>query len=204
MTRLIKARCVCLPLVLAVAGFLWACGGGQQAPSSPSPLLAASASGAGSVAMAGGAAELGGAIRDVPTDVAFPPRNEPFDFRNRLELKYQGDLGRSLGPSYVDNEGAIVWCTEYLRYRLNNCNHQEATQKVMSQIDTGVIAPICQPVTLEAANSTAVTFPPRDQPFAFRQDLETKYRYGMGRSPIQTAVDNEGENVWSTDTCGTG
>jgi len=43
----------------------------------------------------------------------------------------------------VNNEGAVVWVLEYLRYRLNGCNHGDATSKVLNQIRTGVIAPTC-------------------------------------------------------------
>lgn len=59
-------------------------------------------------------------------DVAFPPRNEPFDFRLQLETKYRDGLRRSATASGVDLEGDIVWIQEYLRYRINGCGHAEA------------------------------------------------------------------------------
>ena len=37
------------------------------------------------------------------------------------------------GSSYVDNEGAVVWVLEYLRYRLNRCSHGDATTRVFQQ-----------------------------------------------------------------------
>jgi len=75
--------------------------------------------------------------------VAFPPRNEPFAFRQELEAKYRDGLRRSATASYVDVEGAIVWTQEYLRYRVNRCGHAAARQKVLDQIDGKGIAPVC-------------------------------------------------------------
>jgi hypothetical protein len=75
--------------------------------------------------------------------IPFPPRNEGMLFMNELDNTYRDALRRSLGSSFVNNEGAVVWVLEYLRYRLNNCNHGDATAKVLSQIRTGAIAPTC-------------------------------------------------------------
>lgn len=66
---------------------------------------------------------------------AFPPRNEPLDFRVQLEQKYRDDLRRSPSVTYVDVEGDIVWTLEYLRYRVGSCGHAEAESKVFEQID---------------------------------------------------------------------
>src|SRR5688572_2644056 len=41
-----------------------------------------------------------------------------------------------------------------------------------------------------------VLFPGRDESFLFRNDLETKYATGLGRSATGTSVDREGEVVW--------
>ena len=75
--------------------------------------------------------------------IPFPPRNEGLLFMNTLDDTYRDALRRSQTSSVVDNEGAVVWVLEYLRYRLNGCNHGDATSKVLSQIRTGVIAPTC-------------------------------------------------------------
>ena len=69
------------------------------------------------------------------TTTAFPPRNEPLDFRTQLELKYRDGLRRSPSTTFVDAEGDIVWTLEYLRYRLSSCGHAEAESKVFAQID---------------------------------------------------------------------
>ena len=43
----------------------------------------------------------------------------------------------------MDNEGAVVWVLEYLRYRLNGCTHGDATTKVLQQIRGQGIQPVC-------------------------------------------------------------
>jgi hypothetical protein len=78
-----------------------------------------------------------------PGQVYFPPRFQTFAFRQLLETNYQDQLIRAPVSTYVDMEGDVVWIQEYLRYRLNKCNHQEATARVMSQIDGYGIAPVC-------------------------------------------------------------
>lgn len=75
--------------------------------------------------------------------IPFPPRNEGLLFMNQLDAAYRDRLRRSLGTSFVDNEGAVVWVLEYLRYRLNRCNHGDATTKVFQQIRGQGIQPIC-------------------------------------------------------------
>jgi hypothetical protein len=78
-----------------------------------------------------------------PGPIPFPPRNEGLLFMNELDATYRDSLRRSLGSSVVNNEGAVVWILEYLRYRLNNCNHTDATTKVLQQIRGLGIQPVC-------------------------------------------------------------
>ena len=66
------------------------------------------------------------------------------DFRRRLETKYQ-QMGRGLQQTFVDMEGSVIWTQEYLRYRVNECDHASATQKVMAQIDGGAVSATCVP-----------------------------------------------------------
>lgn len=124
--------------------------------------------------------------------VAFPPRNEPFAFRQQLELEYRDRLRRQPVSTFVDVEGTIVWTQEYLRYRLSGCEHLDTVQRVLSQIDGRGIAPEC---------STAEhPFPPRNEPFDFRAvHLEAKYRDGLRRAAVQTFVDIEGDIVWTQE-----
>jgi hypothetical protein len=123
--------------------------------------------------------------------VAFPPRDESFEFRNDLEVKYRDGLHRGAGSTFVDREGDVVWIQEYLRYRVNGCLHADAQQKVLDQIDGRPAAPVCGNLS-----PGVVAFPPRDESFMFRLALETKYRDGLRRGPVSTFVDIEGSLVW--------
>jgi hypothetical protein len=128
-----------------------------------------------------------------PLDVFFPARNEALDFRNQLENKYRTQLQRPLSATFVDPEGDVVWTQEYLRYRLNGCDHATAVQRVFAQIDGNAPGAICGSIA-----ATAATFPPRNEALAFRQALETKYqdiRHGLS----QSAVDIEGSVIWTQE-----
>src|SRR5918996_505085 len=111
-------------------------------------------------------------------DVSFPGRNESFDFRNQLETKYQTGLGRSAAPTFVDREGEVVWTQEYMRYRTNGCDHSTATQRVMTQIDGQPAGLVCG-----APPDGLIAFPPRNEAFDFRRELESRYQlFGRGSS----------------------
>ena len=85
-----------------------------------------------------------GQVCGAPPDglIVFPPRTDSFDFRRQLESKYQ-QFGRGFSQSTVDAEGGVVWTQEYLRYRVNQCDHPTSVQKVFSQIDGGGVSPTC-------------------------------------------------------------
>ena len=82
-----------------------------------------------------------------PGVIDFPSRNDSLTFLIRLDAFYLNELRRGVTVSYIDLEGKAVWLQEYLRYRVNGCDHLEATQKVFAQIRTGVIQPHCGPQT---------------------------------------------------------
>lgn len=128
-----------------------------------------------------------------PMDVLFPGRNESFQFRNDLETKYLTSLGRTPSGTFVDREGEVVWMQEYIRYRVNGCDHATALARVMTQIDGGAAGGICA-----AAPDGVVHFPPRNDIFDARRALETKYQQ-MGRGQSLTAVDAEGSSIWITE-----
>src|SRR5439155_15605340 len=96
--------------------------------------------------------------------------------------------------TFVDLEGDIVWTQEYLRYRVNACDHGSAVSKVFAQIDGLGVQAVCG-----ASSSGQVLFPPRNEPFDFRQQLEIKYRDGLHRSATSTFVDIEGDIVWTQE-----
>ena len=128
-----------------------------------------------------------------PMDVLFPSRADAFELRNQLETKYQNGLGRSATATYVDREGDVVWVQEYIRYRVNGCDHETAVARVLTQIDGGAPGGIC------AENrEIIVLFPPRDQALDFRRRLETKYQQ-MGRGLQPSFVDIEGSVIWTQE-----
>ncbi len=121
--------------------------------------------------------------------VTFPPRNETLDFRQQLEGKYRDGLGRAAGPTFVDVEGAAVWLTEYLRYRMTTCDHATALQRVLVQIHGLGVQPVC-------GTPTSLSFPNRADSLSFRRELEIEYRDGLRRNASSSSVDVEGEAVW--------
>lgn len=136
----------------------------------------------------------GGGLSGAPGTVAFPPRDESLNFRSQLDAKYRDGLRRSPLGTYVDIEGDVVWTQEYLRYRVNQCAHQQAVDRVMNQIDGRGDLGVCG-----AAPSGQVPFPPRNESLVFRNLLEAKYRDGLGRSLTLTNVDHEGDVVWTQE-----
>ena len=151
---------------------------------------------AGAQALFGGPAGSGGGGSTGGTGVvvSFPPRNESVDFRKQLETKYRDGLRRGPASTSVDIEGDMVWTQEYLRYRVYQCTHQQAIDRVMTQIDGNPAPGVCG-----TAQAGAVQFPPRNEPLDFRNQLEAKYRDGLRRGPTSTAVDREGHVVWTQE-----
>jgi len=126
-------------------------------------------------------------------DVSFPGRDQSFDFRNQLETKYQTGLGRSAAPTFVDQEGEVVWTQEYMRYRVNGCDHGSAIQRVLAQIDGNPAGQVCG-----APPDGLIAFPPRTDAFDFRRQLESKYQQ-FGRGASQSTVDAEGGVIWTQE-----
>jgi hypothetical protein len=124
--------------------------------------------------------------------INFPPRNETYEFRNWLESKYSTTLGRPAGLSYSDVEGSVVWVQEYLRYRLNLCSHEQSVERVRIQIAGGGVPGVCG----TPASTSVIAFPPRDQTYGFRLQLEDFYRVDLARAAVKTSVDAEGDVVW--------
>ncbi len=164
----------------------------SRAPASPAAASPTSPSFTTASSLLGSTAVAPGGISG-KFDVSFPARNDAFDFRNQLETKYQNGLGRAAAPTFVDAEGEVVWTGEYIRYRVNGCDHAGATQRVLAQIDG---QPPSQPCGTAAEG--LVTFPPRGEAFDFRRQLESKYQQ-TGRGLSQSAVDPEGGVIWTQE-----
>ena len=127
----------------------------------------------------------------VTSNVTFPPRNEPNDFFQQLIGLYRDRLGKSAVTTFVDPEGAVVWLSEYARYRAGLCDHGTAQSRVFSIIDSGVTIGVC---ALTPAGT--IPFPPRNEGLQFMLALNDKYRDGLGRGATSSFVDNEGAVVW--------
>ena len=187
-------------LAVGVLATAIGCGGSNaSSPTSPTAIARNETSAPLSVLVARAAydpsgAALSQAVDHVfrPTAVTFPPRNEPLEFRNALEAKYRDGLRRGAVETYVDGEGTVVWATEYLRYRIDLCSHADAVSRVMSQIDGLGVLPSC-------GSSATATFPPRNEPLAFMQQLEAKYRDSLRRTAGSSFVDVEGNIVWTQE-----
>ncbi|MDO8678053.1 MAG: hypothetical protein Q7R30_05755 [Acidobacteriota bacterium] len=153
-------------------------------PTAPSAAAPGSLLGASSVAPGG----VSG-----PMDVSFPGRNDSFAFRNSLEGKYRDGLRRGGSPTTVDIEGEVVWTQEYIRYRVNGCDHGTALQRVMTQIDGNAAGGVCG-----APPDGLVLFPGRGDSFEFRNSLESKYG-AMGRGQNPLFADREGGVIWTQE-----
>lgn len=127
----------------------------------------------------------------VTSNITFPPRNEPNDFFQQLITLYRDRLGAASVTTFVDPEGAVVWLSEYARYRVGLCDHGTAQARVFSIIDSGVTIGVCA-----ITPAGAIPFPPRNEGLVFMIALDGKYRDGLGRPAITSFVDNEGAVVW--------
>ena len=124
--------------------------------------------------------------------VVFPPRNEPNVFFQNLQAFYRDVIGRSQVATYVDPEGQNVWLTEYFRFYLNGCSHDEASSRTINEIVTGNV--------LQTCGSESLIFPPRNLPNEFQNRLEATYRDVLRRPQMLGYVDSEGANVWSAQS----
>ncbi|MGH9383746.1 MAG: hypothetical protein ACRD2N_05620 [Vicinamibacterales bacterium] len=182
-----------LSLAFFLCGLAACNSGGADSPTSPS--TAATASPTGIVAKSAGLGALSTSMAppfSLSPAVVFPDRSEPFRFRVELEDVYRG-LGFPLTETYVNIEGAVIWISEYLRYRLSACTHQDAINRVFFGIDN-----LTTPPLPECGGNAP--FPDRQEPFNFRvAALEPKYRDGL-RMPIQRLyVNAEGDVIWTME-----
>jgi hypothetical protein len=127
----------------------------------------------------------------VTSNVTFPPRNEPNDFFQQLIALYRDRLGAPSVTTFVDPEGAVVWLSEYARYRVGLCDHGTSQSRVFAIIDTGVSTGVC---ALTPAGG--IPFPPRNEGLVFMNALNAKYRDDLRRPATTSFVDNEGAVVW--------
>ncbi len=133
----------------------------------------------------------GGAGGGVQSNIVFPPRNEPNDFFAQLIALYRDRLGAPAVTTFVDPEGAVVWLSEYARYRVGLCDHGTAQSRVFAIVDGGATIGVCA-----ITPAGAIPFPPRNEGLQFMIALNGKYRDSLGRTAMPSFVDNEGAVVW--------
>jgi len=75
--------------------------------------------------------------------INFPPRDQSLTFLQALDALYRDELNRSELLSYIDLEGKAVWLQEYLRYRVNGCDHGSAGARVFAQIGQAGVLALC-------------------------------------------------------------
>lgn len=187
-----EQRCLFAALLASLI-FAVACGdslaGNPTAPSpvgSPSPPATVSSQGGAGLALNPMSRSQEGRPRQ--GIVTFPPRNEPNAFFNALQTLYRDTLRREQIGSFVDSEGVNVWLTEYFRFYLNGCSHQEAISRTLAEIRSGGSQNVC--------GSETPSFPPRNLPNDFYNRLVRVYRDELRRTEVPTYVDGEGANVW--------
>lgn len=145
----------------------------------------------GPSAAAGRTSLVSGDIGSVsgPMDQAFPGRGEILTLTIRLDTKYQS-MGRGASSTFIDREGLAVWTQEYIRYRVNGCDHATALERVLTQIGGGVAGGICA-----EPPPGIIDFPSRADSYAFILVANTRYQQ-MGRGATQLFVDLEGAVIW--------
>jgi hypothetical protein len=192
---------------VAVAAMMTACGGDERSATTPlAPTGAATASGtARTTSASGSTASSGAGPRNLllspsgaplpaagVADVEFPGRQDAFQFRSDdLERIYRDQLRAGLFATYVNPEGSVVWVAEYLRYRVNQCSHEEAIDRVLTQIGGGGVLPVC--------GQQRQPFPGREQALDFRRRLESVYRDTLRAGIAQTYVNDEGDVIWTME-----
>ena len=138
-----------------------------------------------------GAHSMYGGAGGVTSNVVFPPRNEPNDFFQQLISLYRDRLGAAPVTTFVDPEGAVVWLSEYARYRVGLCDHGTSQARVFTIIDSGATIGVC-----DLTPAGAIPFPPRNEGLLFMNALNDKYRDSLRRGASSSFVDNEGAVVW--------
>ena len=135
------------------------------------------------------------------TGIPFPPRDQALAFYLDLENEYRDTLGREQNnPGNVNAEGTAVWLPEFLRYVLNACSADEASTRVLLNIQTGTTQPVCGVVASAVndvpARSRSLDFPPRNVTLDFLVALDTYYRDVLMETAPDSYIDLEGKAVW--------
>ena len=130
-----------------------------------------------------------------PMDVLFPSRADAFEFRNQLEAKYQTGLGRSTSLTSVDREGEVVWTQEYIRYRVNGCDHPTA---IAARDDADRWQPAGRHLCRESRLRDPVPAA-RSDPWISGVSWRPSISSRWAAAPAPTFVDMEGSVIWTQE-----
>jgi len=137
-------------------------------------------------------------------DVVFNNKWSWNSYRGRLRTSASGgplhdirrvalhEFGHVLSLVHPDTAGQVV--TAVMNSRVSDVETLQADDINGVRAAYGGAAP--PPSIPPPATGVAVNFPPRNETLDFRQQLEAKYRSGLGRSLGVTFVDVEGTAVW--------
>ena len=120
--------------------------------------------------------------------IILPVPEDTAAFRTLLELVYRHQLNRAEAPTSIHPRDAMTWMRRYIRFRLHQCTHEVAGDKVWQEIAEGSALALCGP-------PDTVSFPPQNETVDFRRQLEEKWQSRAVPSP-STAVDPVGDAVW--------
>ncbi len=124
-----------------------------------------------------------------PPSLALPSRAEAIDFRHATETRFQ-TAGVHTTPTFVDIDATAIWNTEYIWYRVNGCDHDAATARVLAQIEGRGTQPVC------ALIASINLFPSDADGDAFRAALEAEYRDVLNRAVNEYHVSPKSDAVF--------
>jgi matrixin len=113
------------------------------------------------------------------------------------------EFGHVVGLDHPDEYGQTV--DSVMNSHVSNVDRLQSDDIAGAQALYGAPSVVAPPTPTPApifptgAGPGTVSFPPRNESLDFRLKLEAKYRDGLGRGASQTAVDSEGDIVWTSE-----
>ena len=139
--------------------------------------------------------EPGGALTEA--DVVFNTAIAWDSYRGSLQPRVSDfrrvaihEFGHVLGLGHPDEAG---------QRRDAIMNHEVSNIELPTSDDVEGAVALYGAMPPPRASNGNVEFPPRNESFQFRNDLETKYRTGLQRGPSYSAVDIEGSVIWTQE-----
>lgn len=122
-----------------------------------------------------------------PPALALPSRAEAIDFRHTVETRFRAVPPT---PTFVDIDAIAIWSIEYIWYRVNGCDHDAATARVLAQIEGRGVQPVCGLI------ASINLFPSLAHAEAFRAALEAEYRDVLKTAAREYHLNQKGDAVF--------